>query len=67
MTRNTYPGKCYQCGLDVKPTTGHFERNRVTREWRVKHANIEGHARVTCEIAKKTERMRLIMRVEKTK
>ena len=45
--RNKHAGLCYQCGLRVEPSTGHFERH--DGGWRVKHANVPGHGRVTCE------------------
>ena len=49
MARNKHPGQCYQCSLTVAAGTGHFERHNGT--WRVKHANVSGHGRVTCSEA----------------
>lgn len=52
MARNQYGGKCYECGKWVEPGTGHFEKIPCTRNgWRVKHANVPGHGRITCEQA----------------
>ena len=53
MSRTKYEGYCYQCGLIVKPNTGHFER--YNGNWRVKHANVPGDGRITCEAAKKLD------------
>lgn len=50
MARNQFAGRCYLCGLTVKPYEGHFERCNLG--WRVKHANVAGQGRVTCEMAK---------------
>lgn len=50
MARNQFEGICYVCGIVVRPGTGHFER--VSGGWRVKHANVDGDGRVTCEMAK---------------
>lgn len=50
MARNNYDARRYQCGLPVKAGTGHFERH--FGRWRTKHANVSGHDRVTCEMAK---------------
>ncbi len=50
MARNQFDGRCYQCGLTVKAGTGHFERHTFFR-WRVKHANVSGDGRITCEMA----------------
>jgi hypothetical protein len=50
MARNKHPGPCYLCGVLVKAGTGHFERHEG--KWRVKHANISGFGRVTCDQAK---------------
>jgi len=50
MARNQHGGNCYQCGLWVVPGTGHFEKHG--NGWRVKHANVPGRGRVTCEKAK---------------
>lgn len=50
MARNQYAGPCYECGRIVEPGTGHFERV-PGNGWRVKHANVPGHGRVTCEMA----------------
>ena len=38
MARNLYAGICYQCGCQVPPGYGHFERNRAgcVPKWRVK-------------------------------
>lgn len=47
--RNKHPGQCYQCGLIVAAGTGRFERHNGA--WRVKHANVSGHGRVTCSEA----------------
>lgn len=52
MARNEHGGKCYQCGLWVAPGTGHFEKKKDGPGWRVKHANVPGHGRVTCQMAK---------------
>lgn len=49
MARNQYKGLCYQCGLIVAPGTGHFEKHG--HGWRVKHANVPGDGRMTCEQA----------------
>lgn len=49
MARNQYAGPCYQCGVTVLPGTGHFEKHGSG--WRVKHANVPGHGRVTCSEA----------------
>lgn len=50
MARNNFDGTCYQCGRKVAAGTGHFERHN--HRWRVKHANVPGRGRVTCEMAK---------------
>ena len=50
MARNQHAGICYQCGERVAPLTGHFERHQG--RWRVKHANISGYGRITCEMTK---------------
>lgn len=50
MARNKYEGRCYVCGGKVEPETGHYERYRGS--WRVKHANVPGDGRVTCDMAK---------------
>ena len=47
MARNKFDGVCYQCNRVVKAGTGHFERH--SGGWRVKHANVPGDGRVTCE------------------
>lgn len=49
MARNNYDGRCYLCGLTVRAGTGHFERHNGG--WRVKHANVAGHGRITCGMA----------------
>jgi hypothetical protein len=49
MARNKYEGRCYKCGLTVEVGTGHFERRG--RGWRVKHADVLGDGRVTCDLA----------------
>lgn len=49
MSRNKFEGKCYLCGKTVEAGTGHFERHRGG--WRVKHANVPGEGRVTCDMA----------------
>ena len=54
MARNRHPGTCYQCGRRVDPDTGHFERHNGG--WRIKHANVSGFGRVTCEEAARQER-----------
>lgn len=46
MARNQHAGACYECGRNVEPGTGHFERHGG--KWRVKHATVKGHGRVTC-------------------
>jgi hypothetical protein len=51
--RNKYAGRCYQCGRVVLEGTGHFERHKGG--WRVKHANIPGHGRITCDKAVRRE------------
>lgn len=51
MARNKYGADCYECGYWVTPGTGHFEK--AGRGWRVKHANVSGDGRVTCDMAKK--------------
>lgn len=55
--RNRYSGACYQCGLNVKPGTGHFER--FQGKWRVKHANVSGYGRTTCADANHAARAAL--------
>ena len=55
--RNKWSGKCYVCGLVVEPGTGHFERHNGG--WRLKHANAQGHGRVTCDMAKNPVRAAL--------
>ena len=52
MARNKWEGRCYQCGRLVKVGTGHFER--YGNGWRLKHANVSGDGRITCDIAKAT-------------
>lgn len=56
MARNKFPGYCYQCGLYVEQGTGHFERVEG-KGWRVKHANVPGDGRITCEEAKQKEEL----------
>jgi len=53
MARNRHPGTCYVCGRRVEADTGHFERHNGG--WRVKHANVGGFGRVTCEEARRNE------------
>ena len=48
---NTWGGDCYECGLWVKPETGHLEKYR--KGWRIRHAIYEGHGAITCEMAAK--------------
>lgn len=56
MARNKYEGICYVCDLWVDAETGHFERIKgLAGGWRVKHANVPGNGRVTCEMAKQRE------------
>lgn len=36
--RNKYPGTCYYCGGHVPAGEGHFERDRINRNWKTIHA-----------------------------
>lgn len=54
--RNRFPGFCYLCGLRVEAGTGHFEA--YPGGWRVKHANVPGDGRVTCDMAAAKEEVK---------
>jgi hypothetical protein len=54
VARNQFSGICYRCGKVVEAGTGHFEKIRGAKGFRVQHGLFPGHGRVTCDEAPET-------------